>query len=172
MSYLLSEAAAQAVERTLRLRVATKWPNDLLVDGKKFCGILLETMGPTVQQACVGGVGVNVNQQVFPTDLQGTATSLRLAGGMSVDRVRLFQAAMTTLEDMYDQARSDGGSSLMRSWMDRCTTFGRAVRVRGGGPNIDGTAIGLSDDGGLIVSHGSRTTTVYAGDVTISEPAP
>lgn len=170
MSYLLSEATAQAVEHVLRLRVATKWPNDLLVDGKKFCGILLETMTSSDQQACVGGVGVNANQRVFPANLQGTATSLRLAAGMSIDRIRLFQAAMSILEDMYVQARADRGSSLMRSWMDRCTTFGRPVQVRGGGLNIDGTAVGLSDDGGLVVSHGSRTTTVYAGDVTISEP--
>jgi BirA family biotin operon repressor/biotin-[acetyl-CoA-carboxylase] ligase len=172
MSYLVSEAVAQAVQRSLGLRVASKWPNDLLVDGKKFCGILLETIGSPDQIGCVAGVGVNVNQEDFPADLTGKATSLKLASGKTVDRARVFCDIMASLEDLTGSAQKDAGTVMMRSWMDRCTTFGRSVQVRGGGPNIEGTALGLSSDGGLIISQGSRTTTVHAGDVTISEPGP
>ena len=170
-SYLVSEAVAQAVQRSLDIRVATKWPNDLLVDGRKFCGILLETMGPAERTACVAGVGINVNQDNFPADLAGKATSLKLATGKSVDRVSLFQTVMASLESLYEAADRDTGAAMLKSWMDRCTTFGRPVQVSGGGPALDGTAVGLSDDGGLIIRHGDRMTTVYAGDVTISDPA-
>ncbi len=171
MSYLVSEAVARAVHQTIGIPVASKWPNDLLTDGKKFCGILLETMATSEGTAYVAGVGINVNQDHFPSELTSSATSLKLATGSDVDRVSLFQSLMSSLEGLYDEAGRDAGAEMMRSWMDRCTTFGRSVQVRGGGPAIDGTALGLSDDGGLLVQHGDRMTTVYAGDVTISEPA-
>jgi BirA family biotin operon repressor/biotin-[acetyl-CoA-carboxylase] ligase len=102
--------------------------------------------------------------------LAGKATSLYLATGSAVDRTRLFQALMEHLEDLYDRSVADGGHHMLRAWTERCTTFGRSVAVRGGGTHLDGTATGLSDDGGLIIRHGERTTTVYAGDVTISDP--
>lgn len=169
-TYLLSEAASRAVEAETGLPVETKWPNDLLVGGKKCCGILLESAGTLEQPTCIGGIGLNVNQRSFSDDLATRATSLRLATGREQDRVALFQALMANLEDLHDRSAQDSGEGMMRSWMERCSTFGRTVAVRGAGASLDGTAVGLSDDGGLIVRHGGRTTTVYAGDVTISEP--
>ncbi len=168
-TYLLSEASARAVRRVTGLEVATKWPNDLLIAGRKCCGILLESAGTVDKPLCVGGIGLNVNQQHFPPEFQGRATSLRNETGSIHDRTHLFQELMLSIEDLYDRSLEDGGYAMLRSWTERCTTFGRPVAVRGAGLHLDGTAVGLSDDGGLMVRHGAHTTTVYAGDVTISD---
>ncbi|MCU0452908.1 MAG: biotin--[acetyl-CoA-carboxylase] ligase [Bacteroidetes bacterium] len=169
-TYLLSEATVRAVQQSTGLSVETKWPNDLLIDGKKCCGILLETAGTVDKPFCLGGIGLNVNQSRFAGDLEDRATSLRLATGVEHDRKQIFQALMDSIEDLYDRASQDGGRSMLESWTQRCITFGRPVIVRGAGMNLEGTAVGLSDDGGLVVRHGARSTTVYAGDVTISDP--
>lgn len=168
-SYLLSEATARAVHRTTGLSVATKWPNDLLIESKKCCGILLETAGTVDQPSCLGGIGLNVNQTRFPDDLEAKATSLRLATGSEQNRTRIFHDVMENLEELYDRSVEDGGRAMLASWTERCVTFGRPVVVSGAGMNLEGTAVGLSDDGGLVVRHGTRSTTVYAGDVTISD---
>lgn len=169
-TFLLSEATARAVQSATGLPVETKWPNDLLLGRRKCCGILLESTGTTDRPSWVGGIGLNVNQQTFPEGFESTATSLRLATGATHDRTRLFQALMMSIEELHDRSTLDGGDDMLRSWTERCATFGRSVSVRGGGTHLDGMAVGLSDDGGLIVRHGDRATTVYAGDVTITEP--
>jgi BirA family biotin operon repressor/biotin-[acetyl-CoA-carboxylase] ligase len=169
-TYLLSEATARVVESVTGLPVQTKWPNDLLLRDKKCCGILLESTGSADRTSWVGGIGLNVNQQTFPEGFGSHATSLKSATGESHDRTRLFQALMVSIEELHDRSKVDGGDHMLRSWSERCVTFGRPVAVRGGGAHLDGTAVGLSDGGGLVVRHGDRTTTVFAGDVTIIEP--
>lgn len=170
-TFLLSEATALAVRSATGLTVHSKWPNDLLLGGKKCCGILLESTGTADRSSWVGGIGLNVNQRAFPEEFESSATSMRLATGVSYDRTRLFQSLMANIEDLYELSRLDRGDAMLRSWTERCVTFGRPVAVRGGGAHLDGTAVGLSDDGGLIVRHGERSTVVYAGDVTITEPS-
>jgi BirA family biotin operon repressor/biotin-[acetyl-CoA-carboxylase] ligase len=169
-TYLLSEATARVVQSATGIPVHTKWPNDLLLRDKKCCGILLESTGSAERVSWIGGIGLNVNQQSFPEEFASRTTSMRLATGATHDRTRLFQALMVSIEELHERSKVDGGDHMLRSWTDRCVTFGRPVAVRGGGTHLDGTAVGLSDNGGLIIRHGERTTTVYAGDVTITEP--
>lgn len=166
--YLLSEGAARGVEKLTGMTVQTKWPNDLIVNGKKCAGILVEQSATDGITTAIAGIGVNVNQTTFPKDIVDKATSLKAVIGKPVDRIRLFQFMLAALEELYDGMCKDAGKGMMSEWKKRCVTFGRKITFEHGHETLVGTARGLAEDGGLIVDLPSGMKTVYAGEVTIS----
>jgi BirA family biotin operon repressor/biotin-[acetyl-CoA-carboxylase] ligase len=161
-------AVADAVERTTKLHVDCKWPNDLLIRGKKFAGILLE--GSVKQSAIeyvVIGIGVNVNQQTFAGELQKTATSLRLEARSELDRTRLFRDILGSLEQHYALLNSRGFENILSRWLARSTMINKEISVSEHGQVISGVVKGVSPDGGLILKSNGLTRTLFAGDVTI-----
>lgn len=147
------------------VEVALKWPNDLLLDGRKAAGVLVEAPEPGV---VVVGTGVNVDWRGVPRppDLAG-ATSFAEAAGRDVDRWRLFAGLAGVLTRRVAQVADDPLALLddYRSW---CTTIGRDVRVTTGTAGTDetlGRAVAIDESGGLVLATGSGTTTVRVGDV-------
>ena len=152
-------AVATAVREQAELDAVLKWPNDVLVDGRKVCGVLAEVPQPG---AAVLGIGLNVTTRAdeLPT---ATATSLQLAGGATTDRDTLLRAVLRALTDVL--ADVDGSRAAYR---ERCSTLGQRVRVeQPGGSVVEGVASAVDDDGRLVVdgrAHG-------AGDVVHLRPA-
>jgi len=170
---VLSLAAGLAVQAAIqevdaRVTPDLKWPNDLLIDGKKFCGILTEMNAEATRvRHIVVGVGINVNQQKFPDDVRDTATSLLLATGSEWSRVELAAALLKSLDREYRDLVTMPGAhgSILRRFSDASSYIrGCKVRVEENG-GFEGVTEGLDDRGFLLVRSGDRVRTVLSGTV-------
>ena len=173
---ILSLAAGLAVHAVLqvmapKLSVDLKWPNDLLVDGKKFCGILTEMNAEATRvRYLVIGIGVNVNHDAFPDELQPLATSLRLASGTEWSRVELSAALLKSLDREYRNLlqRPDALDSILRRFQERSSsTRGRQVRVDDNGEGFEGVTAGLDSRGFLQVRTPQGLRTMLSGTVRL-----
>lgn len=165
-------AVCDGIEAAAGVRPGIKWPNDIVLGGKKLCGILTEMAveGETgALQYIVAGIGVNVAQtpEDFPPDVRGIATSLAQQPGRAVDRGRLCACLINAMDDMADAWLAGGGDYPARYRAD-CLTLGKPVRLLRGGGAEDAFAETLSDDLALIVRHpDGRRETVAAGEVSV-----
>jgi BirA family biotin operon repressor/biotin-[acetyl-CoA-carboxylase] ligase len=161
-------ALAEAIERETKLKVECKWPNDLLIGGRKTAGILLEgSLKENSLDYVVLGIGINVNQTVFPDELKLKATSLRLSCGKEIDRVRLLRSVLRSLESRYVELMKKGFNSILPSWLSRSTMINKEIAISQAGVVFSGIVKGLSPDGALILQSNGTEKTFFAGDVTI-----
>jgi BirA family biotin operon repressor/biotin-[acetyl-CoA-carboxylase] ligase len=166
-----SVAVAEAVDAFVSPhRAALKWPNDVLLEGRKTCGMLLESSfsGAEAADAVVLGVGLNVNQTDFPPALADTATSLRLTTGRPVPRARLFTRLLSALERRYDAVQSDAADDVRNAFEDRLVSLDEEITLRFTGTDrtVSGTIRGLTDTGALRLYTADGPQTVHAGEVT------
>lgn len=167
---LTGVAVAEATTRLAAVEAGLKWPNDVLVGGRKLAGILLERVGGSSAPAAVVGVGLNVTTTAEEL-AEPTATSLLLEGATTYDREAVLRAVLHTLEALYTRWRSVGGdpdaSGLRTAYESRSVTLGREVRVELPGRTwLTGTADTVDDAGRLVVRDSTgRDTAVAAGDV-------
>lgn len=151
-------AVRDAIDRAPN--VAIKWPNDILVNKKKVCGILAEHR----DGISVLGIGINVHQQpdAFPRDLRSKASSLQHEFGGTWSRAHLLESVLTHLERSVMLLRSGAYDSIRDSWADACDLQGQAVRVDG----ISGRVIEIDASGALQIETPSGVRTVVSGDMT------
>jgi BirA family transcriptional regulator, biotin operon repressor / biotin---[acetyl-CoA-carboxylase] ligase len=146
-----------------------KWPNDVLIGGRKVCGILTEMNSEATRvRYVVIGIGINVNQPSFTKDLEDQATSLRLTTGAAWSRVELAAALLKSLDREYRQfvKQSDARQLILQRFMERSTWVrGKQVRVEENGARIEGTTEGLDDRGFLQVRTALGLQTVFSGTV-------
>ena len=147
-----------------------KWPNDLLIKGKKVCGILTEMNAePTRVRYVVVGIGINVNQAKFPVELQPVATSLRLVSGTEWSRVELCAALLKSLDREYRDLldKPEAHESILQRFQERSSTArGRQVRVEENG-GFEGVTEGLDARGFLQVRTAEGLRTVLSGTVIL-----
>lgn len=147
-------SVARAIHSHTGIRPGIKWPNDLLYQGKKFCGILVEMEAAAEQvNYLVVGIGINVNQERndFPPELREQATSLKLIKGEELLRVPLLQRVLEVLEDDYGKYCSGGFAVVRENWLRYNITLGQRVRVRIGKEEVSGEAVDLALDGSLVL---------------------
>jgi BirA family biotin operon repressor/biotin-[acetyl-CoA-carboxylase] ligase len=161
-------SAHAAVQHVTGLSVDLKWPNDLLVGGKKVGGILTEMHAePTQVRFVILGIGINVNQEKFPAELSGSATSLRIESGRVQSRMEVLVQFLREFERDYQELLSEGASSVVRRF-EATSSFarGKRVRVTNGKESFTGVTAGLEGDGLLRVKQNNgEVVTVIAGDV-------
>ncbi len=163
-------ALADVIERMSGLEVVCKWPNDILIQGKKAAGILIEgSLRETTVDYVVVGIGLNVNQKTFSGDIAARATSLALAAGHEFDRVQIFQDLLTSLERHYRRFRQKGFDEIVPLWMSRSRMIGSRIAVSQNGTVLTGTVKGLTNHGELLLDHDGEERAFLAGDVTILE---
>jgi BirA family biotin operon repressor/biotin-[acetyl-CoA-carboxylase] ligase len=168
---MASLATAEAIARVARVEPVLKWPNDLLLHGRKVVGILTE-MTTTVQrigQVAIG-IGINVHQRPedFPDRVRETATSIDLAAGRRVDRGEVAAALYDSLDRWYAAVCADGMSMILEAARARTATLRKPVTVDTGGEQWQGTALDLDEDGALLVVDGQGAVRrVLADDVSI-----
>jgi len=169
---VLSLAAGLAVQAAIqqvdsRVHADLKWPNDLLINGKKVCGILTEMNAEATRvRYLVVGVGLNVNQSNFPKDLP--ATSLRLETGSEWSRVDLTSALLKSLDREYRTLMEDSDErhSILRRFAENSSwVHGKDVRIEENGSAFEGTTEGLDQRGFLQVRTSKGTQTVLSGTV-------
>lgn len=171
----LTIASATALRRAVKLVTGVtaeiKWPNDLLINGKKVAGILTEMSAePDRVRHIIVGIGVDVNQEAneFPAELRKIATSLRIESGEMVSRAELATAILQELEKDYARVCGRKFAALADEWEAGCGTIGKDVSVQMGVQQVRGRAEALDDDGALLVrtEHG-HLERVIGGDVTL-----
>jgi BirA family biotin operon repressor/biotin-[acetyl-CoA-carboxylase] ligase len=160
-------AAAGAVRRVTGVEVGLKWPNDVLADGHKLGGILLERVERDGLAAAVVGVGLNCTQTAADLPVPG-ATSLALAGAGVVDRTALLAALVEELDG--ELRRWAAGEDLRPAYLALCTTPGQAVRVSVPGGEVTGTAVDIDGSGRLVVRTATGEEHLGAGDVVHVRP--
>ena len=169
---VLSLAAGLAVRAAIqqvdsRVNADLKWPNDLLIDGKKVCGILTEMNAEATRvRYIVVGIGLNVNQASFPKEL--SATSLRLVTGSEWSRVELAAALLKSLDREYRQLLEDANAreSILRRFAESSSWVrGKNVRIEENDSSFEGTTEGLDPRGFLLVRTTKGIQTVLSGTV-------
>jgi len=187
----LSVAAAVSVADALReltgLDVRVKWPNDLLVGGRKLGGFLVESMqtaGERVVSAVLGvGLNVSLAEDDFPAELAGTATSLQLALGRPVARLDVLRVTLLALEECFERYERDGIAGFRERWRELSSTVGREVTVApsaaktplardSGGERPDqrvtGTVTDLAESGALVIQDkAGATREIWFGDISL-----
>lgn len=163
-------AVARAVKQETGLDVEIKWPNDLLIKGKKVAGILTEMSSEQdkVHFMVVGvGINANVDPGSFPGELRATATSLREQLGRDVNRVRLLCSVLNELESSYRSFREKRSDEIVRDWKELSSTLGKKVEVK----ILDRIFVGVAgdiDEGGQLIIRmpDGELISVSAGEIT------
>ncbi|ALM74317.1 biotin--[acetyl-CoA-carboxylase] ligase [Thermococcus barophilus] len=145
-----------------------KWPNDVLVNGKKICGILSEgKYSMESVEYMVLGIGLNVNNEI-PVDLLDVAISMKDVLGFRVPLVEVFRNLLERLDKWYLRYLDGQYSLILEEWKAYSAVIGKEVRIVGDNEEIIGTAVDVSDDGSLIIALKDGTLKkIYYGDVSL-----
>jgi BirA family transcriptional regulator, biotin operon repressor / biotin---[acetyl-CoA-carboxylase] ligase len=170
---LLTLMAALAVRDALleacELETDIKWPNDILANERKLCGILAETVEAETGRAVIIGIGINLHDGAFPPELETVATSISSLTGNTPDIERLLSSLVRALEQRYEILQATNGEEeTIREWSQHSSyAQGRKVRVSLDAEKFDGLTRGLEPDGALRVeTFTGEIRIVRAGDVT------
>ena len=166
-------AVSDALMKSCRLPTDIKWPNDILANERKLCGILVETVETVNGSAAIVGIGINLTSEALPKDLRSTATSIEEITNGKPDAEEVLIELLKAIAERYDVLQSAGGCEhTLREWCANSSfAFDRQVRVSLGGDSFIGNTRGLERDGGLRVeSADGKIKIVRAGDVTALRP--
>lgn len=165
-------AVVRAIEQVIGLKPEIKWPNDILLDGKKCTGILTELQSDADGiQALIIGIGLNVNQSLedFDPEVQDIATSLKMQGGEDVDRKQLVSSILYHLEQYSDLYIAEGFGMLKLMWESYSSTIGRPVRARMAKETLEGMAEGITEDGVLqLRTPDGKLHGIYSADIEMT----
>lgn len=165
-------AVAEVLSKKYGLEVAVKWPNDVLVNEKKICGLLSEmsVAGEKVNYVVVG-VGVNANVDVvgvFPESLRNIATSLEVELGRKVELNELFRALLESLDVFYEQFLKEGTGKIIDKWKKYAVFLGHQVIVVDEVETLKGLALDVDNEGALVLKLKDGTLKrVFVGDVSV-----
>ncbi len=166
LAITVAVALCDALRSHLGLKPEVKWPNDVLLNGKKVCGILTEIVKSSEgEPGVVIGVGLNVNQQAyaFRGKLSRTATSLRIESRKLIPRIPLLSAIMRHFEDKYFLFLKGRRDEIIRQWKGYSSILGRRVSLRSGKRKVQGTVIDLEDNGAIVLRLATDSTESFFG---------
>ena len=166
-------ALRRAVEIQTGLKPEIKWPNDILLNGRKVAGILTELNAELdrIKYLILGiGVDVNLSASDFPADLRDQATSLKAELGKPLSRAELAVSVLRELDADYTRITLGGFGAVADEWESHCSTIGREVAIQVGEREVRGRAEALGEDGALLVrtEHG-HLEPIVGGDVTVKK---
>ncbi len=165
-----SVAVARAIRQNCGVDARIKWPNDVMLNGKKFAGILTELRAEADEiLLAILGIGIDVNclREDFTGDLGDIATSLELETGLPQDRVALAAQVLMALDECYQTALTNF-EVIVDEWAKLCTTLGRQIVVTMGQRRIEGFAQALDGDGALLLRRDSgQIERILGGDVVV-----
>ena len=168
-----ANALVRAIQSTTGITPEIKWPNDLLIKGKKIAGILTEMSAELEHvRSVILGIGIDANQTAseFPADLRPIATSLKLATGKTVSRADLAEAVLRELDREYARILAGQFAAVAEEWGSRCSTLGKQVTIDMGARRVRGRAEALDENGALLLrtEHG-RIERIIGGEVTLTK---
>ena len=169
MTLVMALAVAEAIKELTGSEPQIKWPNDIVVNGKKICGILTELCFQKGKGIVIIGVGINVNTEDFPEEIREIASSLKIETGKEICREALIASVMKYFERFYEQYEKTEDMSLLReAYENMLANKERCVYVLDPQQPYQGVAKGITDAGNLIVIREDGTTCeVYSGEVSV-----
>ena len=150
-----------------------KWPNDVLLEGRKVCGVLMEaSVEPDRVEYVLVGIGINANFMIssLPRETQYNSTTLLESLGRPVDRCGLLAQILERAEYWYRYVQREGFSLVIEAWKSRSSTIGQTVTVSSFGSELKGTAVDIDSDGSLVLETDQGRANVYSGDVLLESP--
>ena len=170
VTLVMGLAVTNAVNSLYGVSAGIKWPNDVVIKGRKLCGILTE-MSAEVRQVnyIVIGVGINANLTSFPEEIREIATSLKLELGRDINRAELIARVMAEFERLYAEFEAQGDlGAVMQEYNELCLNAGSKVRVLDPNGAYTGTSRGINSMGELLVeTEDGKMQEVYAGEVSV-----
>ena len=169
LNFATSLSVAFALENLFQLKTELKWPNDVLVNGKKICGILLEStsQGNKIERVVIG-IGLNVNQALFQGNFNLEPTSIKLELGESVDREKLLAELLNTFEEILQKMESKP-DEIMKDWKDRCNLIGEKISVTEEDNTKYGIFEDLDEEGFLLLKTKNKIEKIHFGDVSSAQ---
>lgn len=169
LTLLAGMAVSDSIFAITNLQSQIKWPNDIVVNGKKLCGILTEMSSEMdFINYVVIGIGINVNNDSFPEGISDVATSLNLETGKTFRRSTLIASVMKSFKSYYDVfLKTNDLSNLKETYNNRMINTGRKVLVIRGDEQYEAVAVSIDDDGELIVNRDGREEKVLSGEVSV-----
>jgi BirA family transcriptional regulator, biotin operon repressor / biotin---[acetyl-CoA-carboxylase] ligase len=176
ISLVAGVAVAELLEQYCCGQVELKWPNDVLVTGKKICGILaqMKTVGEDVDFIVVGiGINVNIRLNQFPVEIRDTVMSLRSETGQEINRHDVIISLYENFAKWYKKLLQNGFAAIKEKWLHLAPMIGQDVQIMLQNEKIVGKALDLADDGSLIVLMAdNEKLKISAGDATILKRGP
>lgn len=169
LTLLAAVAVVQAMEEVTGLVPEIKWPNDILINGRKVTGILTELQAEADRiNSVIIGIGINVNQEAFPEDIEQTATSLLIEKGEPVSRTELIKSVFAQLEKLYSIYMENGFLPIKLLWESYAVSIGKTLKARTLTSVIEGRALGITDDGVLKIEDKDGVIHhVYSADIEL-----
>lgn len=171
LTLLTAVAVVQAIEEITGLIPEIKWPNDILMNGKKVTGILTELQAEADRiHSVIIGIGINVNQKKddFPEELQETASSLLIEKGEPISRAELIKSIFIHIEKWYGLYLEKGFSSLKLLWESYAVSIGKHLKARTLTEVIEGKALGITEDGVLLLEDNNGVIRhIYSADIEL-----
>lgn len=171
LTLITAVAVAQGIQATTGIKPHIKWPNDLLLNGKKIVGILTEMQAEADGiHSVVIGVGINCNQLVedFTPELKDIATSLLVEGGEAVSREELICSVLQHLEELYQTFQQEGFAEIKKLWESFAINMGKTITATTAQGRITGIALGITEDGVLLLKDESgKVHSIYSADIEI-----
>ncbi|MGB8318465.1 MAG: biotin--[acetyl-CoA-carboxylase] ligase [Ignavibacteriaceae bacterium] len=165
-----SLAVALSIENLYQLRVNLKWPNDVLLNGKKAAGILLETSSRgTRLEKIVIGIGLNVNQTFFQGNFNIQPTSIRAELNQIVEREKILSEILNNFEEIIEKIESES-KWILNDWRAHCNLIGDKISVTDGDVVKYGIFEDIDDDGYLLLKSDNKIEKIHFGDVSVSNP--
>lgn len=169
LTLLSAVALCRAMKRMSEVDLGIKWPNDILYEDKKVCGILIESSAEDERLVhVIAGVGISVNleEHDYPEELRSKVTSLKIASGKEIDRASLVAECLFELEQLYKLYVEQGFAPIRTLWEAQSVTIGRSLSVTTPNGIVSGVAQGLDDSGALIVlGEDGCYRKIFSGDV-------
>ncbi|MCQ4085771.1 biotin--[acetyl-CoA-carboxylase] ligase [Saccharibacillus sp. JS10] len=169
LTLLTAVAVCRAIRGVTGVEAGIKWPNDLLIDGRKLCGILLEAVVEDGRvRHCIMGIGIDANLEEtdYPEELRSKVTSIRRESGVDTDRSLLIAAVMNEFEMLYKLYNEEGFEPIRLLWESLSVTLGREIVVRDVRGERRGIAQGLGQQGELMIkTEDGQEIPVYSGEV-------
>ncbi|MFE1244143.1 biotin--[acetyl-CoA-carboxylase] ligase [Fictibacillus sp. NPDC058756] len=169
LTLLIAVAASRAIEKVTGLEAAIKWPNDLLIKGKKVAGILTELQAEADSiHSVIVGIGMNVNQEKkhFSEEISEIATSLAIESGKTYKRAELAGAVLQEIENLYRSYLDKGFAVIKLLWEARAYSLGKRITARSVTGSITGYAKGITDEGVLLLEDDNgEIHSIYSADI-------
>lgn len=167
LSFITSLSVQEAIEETLNLQLKIKWPNDLISDNKKVCGILIETQIQNIEKAkVVIGIGINVNQTNFPDEIKDKSTSLKLLLKIEINR-EILLSKILDLFFKYINIISSDFETIYKRYKSKCTGIGQKVSVLFGNNIYTGILSDINRSGELELLTENSKISFNSGEITI-----
>jgi len=168
MTLLTAVALCRTARQSLKANVGIKWPNDLLIDGKKISGILIESVGEDelVRYMVVGvGIDCNMTEDDYPQELTGKATSLLIETGNRINRSNLIVDFLREFDELYNLYMESGFAPIRTLWESHSVTLGNPIKLRIGDRLVEGIAESMDEIGALVVRWPDGSTEkIYSGE--------